>query len=103
MRILLMYSSSATRICQPSPSSEPSSGRRAGSSSRESTSPDDSRVTSGTVKLNCVPRPGSLSNQIVPPINSTSPLEMDNPRPVPPNRRECELSAWVKDSNTRCW
>ncbi len=46
------------------------------------------------------PRPGSLSTPISPPIISTIFLEMVNPSPVPPNRREMEASVWEKGSPT---
>ena len=42
---------------------------------------------------NVLPRPGSLSTQIRPPISSTSLAEIVRPRPVPPNRRVVEPSA----------
>ncbi len=37
--------------------------------------------------------PGSLSNQMCPPISDTSERLMVKPRPLPPKRREVELSA----------
>ena len=37
---------------------------------------------------------------ISPPISSTIRLEIARPRPVPPNRREIEASAWVNRSKT---
>ena len=51
---------------------------------------------SGTVKWKVLPWPGSLSSQMRPPIRSTSREEMASPRPVPPNRRVVEPSAWLK-------
>ena len=50
------------------------------------------------VKWNVLPLPTSLSTQMRPPISSTSCGEMARPRPVPPNRRVVELSAWLKAS-----
>ena len=49
------------------------------------------------------PLPASLSRPMVPPICSTSFLEMTRPRPVPPKRRVAEVSAWVKAVNRRFW
>ena len=45
-----------------------------------------------------LPAPGSLSTQIRPPINRTSVAEIVRPRPVPPNRRVVDPSAWRKAS-----
>ena len=45
--------------------------------------------------------PSRLSTAIVPPIISTSCLEMARPSPVPPYLRVVELSAWVKAVNSR--
>ena len=56
------------------------------------------------VKWKRLPFPGSLSTQIRPPISSTSSMVIASPRPVPPKRREVELSAWLKASKTsRCF
>lgn len=46
--------------------------------------------------------PQVLSTLIAPPINSTSCLEMANPRPVPPNLRVIEPSTWLKGTNNLC-
>ena len=50
-----------------------------------------------------LPSPGTplLSTVIVPPCNSASRLLIASPRPVPPNRREIEASAWLNDWNSR--
>ncbi len=53
-------------------------------------------ITSGNRNQKVDPRPSVLSTPISPPMSSTSRLEMDNPRPVPPNRRAVEPSACVK-------
>ena len=45
--------------------------------------------------------PGSLDTFSVPPIRTTSCREIARPSPVPPKRREVELSAWVNASK-RC-
>ena len=50
------------------------------------------------MKWKVVPRPGSLSSQIRPPISSTSFRLIARPRPVPPNFRVVEPSACVNDS-----
>ena len=47
----------------------------------------------GRVKVNCVPRPTSLSTSIRPPWASTNCLAMASPRPVPPVARGLDLSA----------
>ena len=47
---------------------------------------------------NVLPLPGSLASMSCPPIDSTSFLEIVNPSPVPPYRREVELSACWKAS-----
>ena len=54
-------------------------------------------------KRNVLPRPGSLSTVIRPPMALTSWRAMVRPRPVPPCRRVVEGSAWVKASKSRCW
>ena len=58
-------------------------------------------VARGSSNQNVVPRRRSLSTPISPPISSTSCSEIASPRPVPPNLRVVELSAWVKGSNRR--
>jgi hypothetical protein len=55
------------------------------------------------VKQKVEPRPGALSRRISPPIRVTRWLEMDSPRPVPPNLRVIELSAWEKASKMWRW
>ena len=52
------------------------------------------------MKKNVLPLPGSLSTAISPPISSTSCLLMVRPRPVPPNLRVVDASAWLKALNT---
>ena len=59
------------------------------------------RSPNGTKKENVVPRPTSESTVIRPPIDSTSPVLMDNPNPVPPNRRAVVLSACSKATKIR--
>ena len=55
------------------------------------------------VKWKRLPCPTSLSTQIRPPMSPTNWEQMASPRPVPPNRRVVELSAWVKASKIdRC-
>ncbi|MNM62985.1 hypothetical protein D3C81_743380 [compost metagenome] len=49
-----------------------------------------------TSKWKVEPRPGSLSTQMRPPINSTRCREMARPNPVPPYLRVVVLSAWLK-------
>ncbi len=56
------------------------------------------RRPNGAVTKNVLPLPTSLVQPIRPPINSTKPLLMANPRPVPPYWRVVEESAWVKRS-----
>ena len=47
------------------------------------------------VNQKVLPAPVPLVTPICPPINSTSFLEMANPKPVPPNLRVVEASAWT--------
>ena len=47
------------------------------------------------VKLKVLPRPGSLSTQISPPIISASRLLIVSPKPVPPYLRVVEESACI--------
>src|SRR5690606_40652274 len=54
------------------------------------------------VNQNVEPLPSSLSRPILPPISSTSLLEMASPRPVPPYWRAVEASAWLKALNSDC-
>ena len=49
-----------------------------------------------TVNQKVLPRAGSLSTSISPPISSMSRRQMTSPRPVPPKRRVVEPSAWLK-------
>jgi hypothetical protein len=44
-----------------------------------------------------LPLPTSLSIEISPSINSARLLQIERPSPEPPNLREIEASAWVKD------
>ena len=55
----------------------------------------------GSVNQNVLPSPGSLSTPMLPPIASTSCREMARPRPVPPNLRVVDESAWEKASKSR--
>ena len=48
------------------------------------------------LKEKVAPWPGVLSTQRRPPISATSCEEMVSPRPVPPNRRAVDVSAWLK-------
>ena len=48
-----------------------------------------------------LPTPASLSAQMLPPIISTSRLLIESPRPVPPNLRVVDVSAWVNAWNSR--
>ena len=50
-----------------------------------------------------LPSPGTplLSTVMVPPCSSARRLLIASPRPVPPNRREIEASAWLNDWNRR--
>ena len=56
------------------------------------------------VNQKVLPWPGSLSTPISPPMSSARRLLMARPRPVPPNLRVVDVSAWVKDwkSLPRC-
>ena len=54
--------------------------------------------SNGAARKNVLPFPNSLVQPIRPPINSTKPLLMANPRPVPPYLRVVEESACVKRS-----
>jgi hypothetical protein len=49
------------------------------------------------VNIKLVPRPYSLSTRISPPIMFTSLLLIASPKPVPPNLRVVEVSAWLND------
>src|SRR5207302_10282555 len=44
----------------------------------------EAAISRGSMNQNVEPFPFALSAPIAPPINSTSPLQMDNPSPVPP-------------------
>jgi len=48
-----------------------------------------------TMNQNVDPTPTSLSTPILPPMSSTSRLEIESPSPVPPKRLVVEESAWV--------
>ena len=77
--------------------------RRAGppppiSAASRSRSAPRRRPIIGSVKWNVLPAPDSLSTQIRPPIICTSVAEIVRPRPVPPNRRVVEPSAWLNAS-----
>ena len=52
-----------------------------------------STACTGSLKWKLLPRPGSLSTQMLPPISCTSRAQMVRPSPVPPNSRVVELSA----------
>ena len=92
--IWLNVLSSTSRILEPlsrasSTSSSASSPAPAGSSSALS-------KVSSTEKV--VPAPFWLCTEMVPPIRSTSCLEMVRPSPVPPYLRAVSEPAWVNDS-----
>ena len=53
------------------------------------------------MKRKVLPTPAWLSTQIRPPIISTSRLLIASPRPVPPNLRVVEASAWLNAWNRR--
>jgi hypothetical protein len=55
-------------------------------------------VPSDTVKWKVLPWRSWLSNQIRPPINSTSAAAMDKPNPEPPYFRVEDPSTWVNGS-----
>src|ERR1700733_3447008 len=55
-----------------------------------------SRACIRTVKRKLVPRPISLSNQILPPIIAANRADIVSPRPVPPYLRVVDESACVK-------
>jgi hypothetical protein len=79
------------RMCRSRPSvaqatKRPSIGAGSRRGPRSSTS-------SGSRTKNTEPTPGLLSTPTVPDIAVTSPLAMDSPRPVPPNRRATVSSA----------
>ena len=57
----------------------------------------------GSVKQKVELRPAVLCRRISPSIRATRWLEIDSPRPVPPNRRVVELSAWEKASKMWRW
>ena len=71
-------------------------GRRAAAS--RSPASAASATSNAAVKWNVLPAPGSLSTQMRPPISCTSVAEIASPRPVPPNRRVVEPSAWLNAS-----
>jgi hypothetical protein len=53
------------------------------------------------VNQNLLPRPGSLSTPMRPPIRPVSCFEMASPSPVPPNLRVVMESAWLNLANSR--
>ena len=55
--------------------------------------------SAGNSMVKVDPLPGSLSTRMVPRIISQKCLVMVNPRPVPPNRRVVEPSAWLNAWN----
>ena len=55
----------------------------------------------GIAKEKTEPTSRVLWTWIVPPISSTSRLEMASPRPLPPNGRAAVLSAWEKGLKSR--
>ena len=56
---------------------------------------------SGSVNQKVLPRPSSLSTPSSPPMAVTSCWQIARPRPVPPNRRVVDESAWENGSNRR--
>ncbi len=59
-----------------------------------------STAASESSKLNALPWPGDDSAASSPPIIETSRREIARPRPVPPNWRVVDVSAWVNGSNS---
>ena len=55
----------------------------------------------GSVNQKVLPTPSSLSTPSSPPMAVTSCWQIARPRPVPPNRRVVEESAWENGSNSR--
>ena len=63
-----------------------------------------SDVVKLTANVKVAPSPSSLFKLSVAPISKHSSLAIVKPRPVPPNFREVELSAWVNALNkVLCW
>ena len=56
-------------------------------------------ISNGTVNQNVEPPPSSLVTPMIPPIKSTSFLQIDSPSPVPSCMRVGELSACTKGLN----
>ncbi len=79
--------------CRPPPAPACRAGRPARRPFRRPRRASASARPRRTVKWNRLPRPTSLSSQILPPIRSTSRAAIASPRPVPPWRRVVELSA----------
>ncbi len=52
---------------------------------------------------NVDPSPGALTSPSLPPMSSTSCRQIASPRPVPPNLRVVDESAWAKARNKRSW
>ena len=69
-------------------------------SGRSPTTAGNSAVSSATVKWKVLPVPGVLSSQMRPPIRWTRVDEIASPRPVPPNWRVVDASAWLNASKT---
>ena len=55
-------------------------------------------TTAGSVTVNVLPSPSTLSTAIVPSWRSTRSLTMASPKPVPPNRRAASSAACVNGS-----
>jgi hypothetical protein len=83
---------STTSTCRPA--SEPSHEARGGAALTTS-------LGNGTVNVNTLPTPGSLSTSIVPSMASTRRATMASPSPVPPKRRERDSSACANGSKIR--
>ena len=59
------------------------------------------QISSGTANANTLPLPTTLSTQMRPAISWIRRFEIVRPRPVPPNLRVVDESAWVKLSKIR--
>ena len=91
----LIWLSSTTSTRTPASAAAPGTASKAPSSSSNAAE----AVANGSVTMNSLPTPGSLSTAMRPPINSTRCLTIESPRPVPPKRRVMESSAWTKGLN----
>ena len=69
--------------------------RSAAASIRSPRAPPSGARSRRSVTWKVLPRPGSLSTQMRPPMSSTSCEAMASPRPVPPWRRVMEPSTWT--------